>query len=1195
MSEAESTQPKEESQPESMKAFSEPEKKPVIGTKINKIVMHGFKSFANRTELLFGDKFNTVLGPNGSGKSNIIDAVCFVLGKSSSKALRAEKASNLLYNGGKTKSTSKQAEVSIYFDNTNKTFPMEEDEIKITRLVKGDGQSTYKINGQTRTRQQVVDLLSVAKINPDGYNIILQGDIVRFVEMSPIERRQIIEEIAGISIYEEKKAKALNELEKVEQRLKEAEIILNEREAYLKDLKKDRDQAVKYKDLNDRINTNRASYLKIQIDRKEHEKSKYDKLIFENQKKIDAIKETINKTKEEIAKKKDEIRKITEHIEQQGEEGQVKLNKEIEILKTNVITDKARTSTCDSELEKTKTKKEQLNKEIEEIEQKILEIKQEQGSLKKQKLSTEKEQKEIEKKISDFKKKHALDNIGDIEKDIEEADKSSEEKQKQIQELREEQQNLIRETDKLTYQIQGIDDRIQKVIRIEEEHKDQIEELKQKRDAFKKATLELNKRLNDDSEIAAKLNQARQKYQKAQEELSKLQIKKAGMQERISGDIAIKKILENKNKLGGIFGAITELGSVSSKYALALEVSAGAKIKSIVVEDDQIASKCIKFLKENKYGTATFLPLNKIKPAKSEEEVKPLLKMNGVHGMAKDLVSYDPKFKKAFEHVFGNSIVVEDIDTARRVGIGKARMATLDGDLCETSGAMSGGYRAKKESSLSFQEKELVKDLEELEVTVDSEKKTMSQFEEQKEENEKAIAKLRAKKAELEGETIKLERSLHLDSEDLDASKRQKEMINEQMIKTEKRMRELQAKISEVNKELANAKIKKQELRNTISQLRSPVLVAELTTFEQRRTALAEKILQLNAEIKNNETRELNIFAPEKEKAAKLIKQTEKEEAGIKSEKESLKEKIKQNAEVLKEKESHAKKFYEQFKEAFNKRSEISDSIQKDEEGIFLKEDLIRKIEQKINNAAIENAELRAALTSLHEQFEKYSEVPIDETKTESQLKIEIEDFEKMMTDLGMVNLRALEIYDTVQREYESLVEKKNTLKQEKEDVLMMMNEIEAKKKELFMKTFDAINEQFKYIFSKLSTKGDAYLEIEVPEDPFQAGVRIKVKLTGTKFIDVKSLSGGEQTLTSLALIFAIQEHEPASFYVMDEVDAALDKANSKKLAQLLQKYSEKAQYIVISHNDTVITESDTLYGISMNEHGQSTAVSLRV
>ena len=238
-------------------------------TRINRLVCNGFKSFAKHTELIFGEQFNCIIGPNGSGKSNVLDALCFVLGKSSSKSLRAEKASNLIYNGGKLKNPAKQGEVSIYFDNSTHVFPTTDSEVKISRIVKQSGQSVYKINDKTVTRQQILDLLSLAKIDPDGYNIILQGDIVAFVEMPPLERRVLIEDIAGIGIYEEKKHKALLELNKVDERLKEAEIILAERSNYLKELKDERNQALKYKEALDEIKVNKASYIKIQMNTKQ--------------------------------------------------------------------------------------------------------------------------------------------------------------------------------------------------------------------------------------------------------------------------------------------------------------------------------------------------------------------------------------------------------------------------------------------------------------------------------------------------------------------------------------------------------------------------------------------------------------------------------------------------------------------------------------------------------------------------------------------------------------------------------------------------------------------------------------------------------------------------------------------------------------------------------------------------------------
>jgi chromosome segregation protein len=315
------------------------------GTKINKIVANGFKSFAKHTEFILSNGFNVILGPNGSGKSNVLDALCFVLGKSSSKSLRAEKSSNLIYNGGKNKSPTKQGEVSIFFDNSNKTFPSEDQEIKITRIVRQSGQSVYRINDKTRTRQQILDLLAMGKINPDGYNIILQGDIVKLVEMHPVERRELIEEVAGISVYEEKKHKALLELAKVEEKFKETEIVLTERNTYLRELKKDRDQALKYKDMNDKIRMYNASFLRIQIDKKQKEKNDFQNKNNETTDELNRVNEKISKLRQENEEKRAKIEEITKDIEEKGEVEQVKLNKEVETLKIDLTKSNSRIDT----------------------------------------------------------------------------------------------------------------------------------------------------------------------------------------------------------------------------------------------------------------------------------------------------------------------------------------------------------------------------------------------------------------------------------------------------------------------------------------------------------------------------------------------------------------------------------------------------------------------------------------------------------------------------------------------------------------------------------------------------------------------------------------------------------------------------------------------------------------------------------
>ncbi len=1163
-------------------------------TKINKMVMQGFKSFAKRTELLFGGDFNCVLGPNGSGKSNVLDALCFVLGRSSSKALRAEKSSNLIYNGGKSKKPSKEGEVSIFFDNEKNTFPTEDREVKVSRIVRQNGQSIYKINDRKSTRQEILDLLSVARINPEGFNIIMQGDIVRFTEMPATERRVLIEEISGISIYEEKKNKALRELERVGEKLKEAEVVLRERNSYLSDLKKERDQAIKHKELSGKVKENKATYLHLKIEKRQKIKDEFEDKIGEEKKKLDEIDAKIKEIKAENEEKKAKIDEISKEIEEKGEKAQVELHKQIESIKVELATNKTKIESFKNEINRVKQREIELKNDLEEQEKQINELKQKKSALQKENKEIVDEKNSIEGEINKFKKKHSIDDVSGVEKEIDELDKEIEEKEKEMSEIREKQQNYLREKDRVEIQIQSMDEKIGKVLEVEKENEDQIKDLKNKKQLFKKTTLELNECLANDSAYAAKLVEARQKLVSANEKLAMLNAKNLSIQENVSGSIAIQKILEQKNKIKGIYGTVSDLGKVSKKYSLALEIAAGNRIKSIVVENDKVAADCIKYLKKGKLGVATFLPLNKLKGNAIDPAVKKLLSSQGVHGLAIDLVDFEPKFKKVFQHVFSNTIVVDDVDTARRIGVGATRMTTIDGDIVEVSGAMQGGFRQRKKEGLGFQEKEVVKDISEYEEAVATLQNNISSLEEKRASNEARIAELRELKANTEGEIIKTEKTLHLETGDLDASKNQKGVLGTELKDIDEKLDKITDDVTEKNRELAQIKIKKQGLKSKISKLRNPTLVAQLNAFEEKNDQLRERIIQLDSEIKSMDI-QINMVLPEQEKIKSILDANDKEIGKFNTMIENLQTTIKEKTQELKDKEEKEKEFYSKFKKLFNERTAINNDIQKNESKIESMREVSRSAEIKINTQSLENAKVSAELAGLKEEFQQYEGVPLNKQKDEEALKKEINRFELLVEQMGTVNMRALEIYEAVEKEYQALLEKKEKLMSEKEDVHEMINEIEGKKKDLFMNCLSTVEENFKRIFSDISKKGEASLHLEDEENPFEGGLLIKVRLAGTKFLDIRSLSGGEKTMTALSFIFAIQEHEPHSFYVLDEVDAALDKHNSEKLAKLIRSYADKAQYIVISHNDGIISEADNLYGVSMNEFGMTSVTSLKI
>jgi len=674
------------------------------------------------------------------------------------------------------------------------------------------------------------------------------------------------------------------------------------------------------------------------------------------------------------------------------------------------------------------------------------------------------------------------------------------------------------------------------------------------------------------------------------EELAKLTTRQVSIQERAMGDLAVRKIIELKNSVKGIHGIVSTLGNVEGKYSQALEVAAGSRIQSIVVDSDTVAQKCIEHLKMNKLGVATFLPLNKVKSRVMDPSIKDVLKSNGVQGLATDLVSYDPMYADIFSYVFGTTVIVDSIEIARRIGIGRARMVTLDGDLLEPSGAMIGGYRMQK-AGLGFKEKEVDNNINKLDVEVKKLSVLVSNLENKRTENEVMISSLRENKAELEGNIIRMEKTLNVEGYDINSLIEEKKSLINTSKEQEKNIENVDKELNKTVGILEDLKEKKTKLRE---KLNDPELIKNFDVLEEQRMKTKESILEINSNIKNIEVQVTSMLNPEKEKTEKIIKQQEKENEEFLKETIQIKDILKNMDSELKIKENEEKKFHSNFKTLIDKRNKFTEKIQTIDNNLVREEERIKEHEQKLNNISIDRAKIIAEMEGLQKEFENYKDATIKRGVNYEELQLRIRENEKLLNSIGNVNLRALEVYEGIQKEYTEVVDKVTKLKVEKDDVLNVMNEVESRKKEIFMKTYNQVTKKFKEIFSSLNTKGEVQVELENPEDPFAGGVDIQVKIAGNKHLDLKSLSGGEKTMTALSFIFAIQEFAPSPFYLLDEVDAALDKRNAELLSQLIKKYSDKAQYLVISHNDHVIHEGNFVYGVTMQD-GVSKVVSMKV
>lgn len=1105
-------------------------------TSIQKLKLYGFKSFPKVTEITFPLGYSAVIGSNGSGKSNIMDAFCFVFGKGSAKGMRAEKSANLIYNGGKSGRPMKEAEVSIWFDNKDKSFPLPEKQVKISRIVNKKGQSKYKINDKKRTRQEIIDLLSAARIDPDGHNIILQGDIVKFMELKPDQRREVMEEISGISIYEDKKQKAMNDLDKVKERLKEAEIILTERKAHLRELKNDRDQAIRYKEIENNLKSNKATYIHLQIKNKLINKEDIEKKVKEQSNIINKIQDNIDNFKKLIDNKKSEIKDINQEIERRGEKEQLKLHKEVEELKTNLLRKESRIDVCNNEVRRTSLRKGELRKEHVETENKIKDLKKTIEQYIKNKNNLEVEEQKLLSEIKNFKKNNNIEDLDNI--------------RDKLDKLNTEKNELLRQKDKIDFELTKFS-------------KGDIKDINKLKEEFKAITLELNTRLKNDDKYIVELSRLRGKLVKSNEELARLNVQDASYKQLTFDSIAIKRILGSGIK--GIHNLVSELGRVDKKYSVALEVAAGPRLKSIVVDDDQIAQKCINYLKDKKLGVCTFLPLNKIRGNTFGGNTS----SRDSHGLAINLVKFNPNYKNIFSYVFGSTLVVENIDTARRLGIGKTRMVTLTGDLVEMSGAMIGGHR--KRSGYTFKQANFDNKLTKLETEVSKMKRQVDDYENLKINNDNKAYDLKKRKGDLEGQLIKFGKLFDKSVNKTDLDNKLKQISN---------------KLTTLDKEI--------NIHSKTLQSSKQDNIKGLDSLEERRTKVKEKIIQLDSNTKNFSMQISSMLIPEKEKILSIIRNHDKEVHQFNEELITLKDEIKTIASELKTKEKLEKAFYNEFKSLFIKRNKVQENIQVKETGLIKEEERIRNVQQRVNNINLDKAKITAEMEALEKEFEPFKKEKIKRNVNYDELRFEIQRLDKEFSKLGNVNLRALEIYEELEKEFGRLMEKHDKLSIERQDVLNLMEEIDSKKKDLFMKTFNVINKKFIDIFMSLSDKGQAYMELEDPENPLDHGVDIKVKLPGNRFMDIKGLSGGEKTMATLAFIFSIQELQPASFYLLDEVDAALDKHNSMRLSKLIKQYSNKAQYIVISHNDQIITEADQIYGVSMQQ-GISKIVSLKI
>lgn len=1153
--------------------------------RIKEIEIDNFKSFRQKTIIPIMDGFTTISGPNGSGKSNIIDCVLFALGLSTSKTLRAEKLTDLINNNNKRR----EATVKISF-----TDDIDEGkDFEIKRKIKEGPNgytSTYYLNEHVTTLSNIHNELSTYNICPGSYNVMMQGDVTGIINMGPTERRKIIDELAGVSEFDRRIEQAVRELETVQDRIERSNIILGEINIRLEQLSEERGQALKYQELKDK----RQEYIDQISLVKYSDLRKSLKIIQENFN--DSTKEKLNLENElttlenKIFEAKQNLDKLNETVKLKGEDQQISLTKQAEVLKGELFRKAQSVEFSQKQIEENKLTVSRAYKEITKLEEAIddtnlkKENKQDQYNIIENQLKKENEElKKLIEECGDLSKtaQHFIEKRNNLKKELEIAEDNFGKINRENLKWEDVISRTQKELEELENTLNNSDVEKNYLFELKDKLIKEIQNLTEEKDACE---IQLTNSINTIKSLKKELSELEALRQKESRKLMQFEANKKAAEDANFGR-AVDDVLNSG--IPGIHKTLAQLGKVEKEFSVALETAMGGRMKSIIVDNEHVGAEAINYLKQTRSGRATFLPLNKIKYYVPSCK---LPNVDGVIDFAVNLIEFDSVYKNAFYFALGETIVVEDIESAKPL-MGEFRMVTLDGSLIEKSGAMTGGSNAR--SNLKF----------------------ASDYNDEIKEIANNVKNLNAQKDDLEDRIEEYERKLDRNRQDYS------NYLNE-IHKKKLDLENVENTLKSIDSVLENKEHQAEELKSKLgnAQEQNSSITIEHSSLEKKITTLQEEIKEIDSsipagklqqieeltgniefEIKNLETKLRNIEAEmkklsmEKEfKEQSLTYQKEKIEQckteNLKHEQDviSYKAEIKQlegNVEKLNQELSNLSK---ELKEAQKERDNAARALFEMQQTVDNSKHKIKRLEETM---AAYNDRIKELSKDLRAQKEELTEKGIDLSKakdfniTAEEINKAIERLSKKMEALEPVNMLAIKEYDEVLSRKEEIDNRVTTLVSEKEQITERLNSYENLKKESFMTTYENINKNFQEIYADLSD-GEGQIVLENHDDPFKGGLTITARPRGKKLLRIEAMSGGEKSLTALAFVFAFQKYLPAPFYAFDEVDMHLDGVNVEKLAEMIKTQASNAQFLVVSLRKPMIERADRTIGVTQRIDG---------
>lgn len=1175
--------------------------------KLKSISIKGFKSFAERTDIEFPEGITIIVGPNGSGKSNIADALRWVFGEMSWKNLRGEKMEDVIYQGSKNRSPLGFAEVEIVLDNSDKFLPLEYNEVSILRKLYRSGESIFMLNHKEVRAKDIRTLLMDTGIGKDGYSIIGQGRIDNILSERPEERRSVFEEVAGIAKYKARKVEAERKLSRTSDNLERINDILNEIKNSYENIKieakrtRDYQKAFEelknidlilsmreYNKLTERINEILSTLKERELEILERESERKALQV-----KYSELKEKIeeSKTQEEVSSKECEaLRKEREEISKEASVRENTLtfyNKEITRLRAEIEKSKAEIKILTNnktEYEenylKTNNHYEALTQEREMIKNKLggvdIENKIKEENYLKEELIKVGKNLEILKERIKFNEKSLDEN----EFKIIETKEYIELKKNSTEELKELLRDISEKTDKVYLDLERNEKSLNNSL-------ERMKVLEEERGVLAK-----------EKEDAVFLNNS------LQSELNALK----KMEENYEGYLRPVKFLMSlsNREARGILGTVSELFKVEQKFQVAIENALGGQLQNVVVKKDTDAEALIKLLKDNRAGRMTFLPLNRIE-SRNRSLSDNVLNAQGIFGLADSLIEFDEVYKNIFSNLLGNTLVVDHLKTALALpkeDIKYIRIITLEGEVISAQGAITGGYYNTHTGLLSRRNK-----IEDIKAKIAKGSLEIKKIEENIALKDSATYEINKGIEGINSEIERLKRDNENELREKERAELRYQSESDLLKSKNEELNSLRAKDEKIKIDLQSLKAQKEDEHSKESSLNKDLerVINLMGKDREKRSHLTQTLNELELRLQNTKhnleritenkertEKDLDELIKERERKNKEIISTEenysKEQQTLKAKHDILNEVLINLEQRERERGQYKLKSETMLKELY----ELQKTIEENSE-------YRNEFEKKTSELKLRETRTYAQRESLSERIKSDYSVDIetleitDEGDTIKNMMERLDSLKYKINEIGIINPKAPEEEKRLSERLDMINLQKEDLIQGKSDLENLINQIESKMSEEFMASMDEVAKNFDTLFKKFFGGGLGTLRLIDKENPLTSGIDILVTLPSKRAQSISLLSGGERSLTAIALLFAIQKIKPTPFCILDEIDAALDDANIQRFTNYLENSLDHVQFILVSHRKKTMEIADTIYGVSMGDDGVSTLLSMRL